>query len=150
MIEKQTLPLDGIRVVAIEQAVAAPLCSRHLADLGADVIKIERPGGGDFARDYDTYAKGMSSHFVWLNRGKRSVALDLKDDAGREVLLRLLDTADVFLTNLAPGAVDRIVDDSTLAERNPRLVWCAISGYGPDGPTRNARRSICWSKARPG
>ncbi|AWT55006.1 CaiB/BaiF CoA transferase family protein [Mycolicibacterium smegmatis] len=134
MTQNLALPLDGIRVVAIEQAVAAPLCSRHLADLGADVIKIERPGGGDFARDYDSYAKGMSSHFVWLNRGKRSVALDLKDDAGREVLLRLLDTADVFLTNLAPGAVDRIIDDSTLTERNPRLVRCAISGYGPDGP----------------
>jgi len=134
-----TLPLAGLRVVAIEQAVAAPLCSRHLADLGADVIKIERLGSGDFARDYDTFAKGMSSHFVWLNRGKRSVALDLKSDAGRDVLLTLLDTADVFVTNLSPGAVDRIVPDEVLTQRNPRLVRCAISGYGPGGPYQDRK-----------
>lgn len=139
MTSREDLPLSGIRVVAIEQAVAAPLCSRHLADLGADVVKIERVGSGDFARDYDTYAKGMSSHFVWLNRGKRSIALDVKSDAGRQVLMTLLDTADVLLTNLAPGAVERIVDDAELAERNPRLIRCAISGYGPGSSHKNRK-----------
>ncbi|MET0454109.1 MAG: CaiB/BaiF CoA-transferase family protein [Mycobacterium sp.] len=136
MAETSTLPLAGTRVVAIEQAVAAPLCSRHLADLGAEVIKVERTGSGDFARDYDRFAKGMSSHFVWLNRGKRSVSVDLKTTAGQEILLTLLDTADVFLSNLGPGAVDRIVEDAELVRRNPRLVRCSISGYGPDGPYR--------------
>jgi crotonobetainyl-CoA:carnitine CoA-transferase CaiB-like acyl-CoA transferase len=135
----QSLPLSGIRVVAIEQAVAAPLCSRHLADLGADVIKVERTGSGDFARDYDTFAQGMSSHFVWLNRGKRSIAIDLKTERGRKVLVDLLDTADVLLTNLGPGAVDRLVDDAELTQRNPRLVRCCISGYGPDGPYENRK-----------
>lgn len=134
MAPTQTRPLSGIKVVAIEQAVAAPLCSRHLADLGADVIKVERTGSGDFARDYDTFAQGMSSHFVWLNRGKRSVAVDLKSVGGKEILLKLLETADVFLTNLGPGAVDRLVDDVELTHSNPRLVRCCISGYGPAGP----------------
>jgi len=129
-----TARLAGIRVVAIEQAVAAPLCSRHLADLGADVVKIERTDRGDFARDYDAFVAGESSHFVWLNRGKRSVALDLKSPAGRAVLLALLRDADVLLSNLAPGAVERIVPDAELVELNPRLVRCRISGYGPDGP----------------
>src|SRR5512144_338713 len=102
------LPLDGIRVVALEQAVSAPFCSRQLADMGADVIKIERPDGGDFAREYDSALQGLSTYFAWLNRGKRSVVLDLKSDQGRETLHALLARADVFLHNLAPGAVERL------------------------------------------
>jgi len=129
-----SLPLAGLRVIALEQAVAAPLCSRHLADLGADVIKVERVDGGDFARGYDGFVHGMSSHFVWLNRGKRSVALDVKDERGRAALLALTDTADVLVSNLGAGALERIVTDAELAARNPRLIRCAISGYGPSGP----------------
>jgi itaconate CoA-transferase len=132
-------PLAGLRVVALEQAVAAPLCSRHLADLGADVIKIERPGGGDFARDYDTFVGGMASHFVWLNYRKRSVVLDLKSPAGKDALFGLLETADVFLSNLSPGAVERIASDRELEELNPGLVTCQISGYGPTGPYRERK-----------
>ena len=132
-------PLAGLRVVALEQAVAAPLCSRHLADLGADVIKVERVDGGDFSRDYDTYVDGMSSHFVWLNRDKRSLALDLKSEQGKGILLRLLERADVLLSNLAPGALDRLVPDEEIAARNPALIRCAISGYGPDGPYQHRK-----------
>src|SRR5829696_4794999 len=102
------LPLEGVTVVALEQAVSAPFASRHLADLGARVIKIERPGVGDFARGYDTTVKGLASHFVWVNRGKESLTLDLKSAAGYDVLGRLLARADVFLHNLAPGAMDRL------------------------------------------
>jgi len=138
-VSRATGPLHGLRVVAVEQAVAAPLCSRHLADLGADVIKVERPDGGDFARDYDTFVKGMASHFVWLNHGKRSVALDLKSDGGRRALVELLATADVLLSNLGPGAIERIVSLDELAEINPRLVSCQISGYGPGGPYRDRK-----------
>lgn len=127
-------PLEGVRVVALEQAVAGPLASRHMADLGAEVIKVERIDGGDFARDYDAFVHGESSHFVWLNRGKKSIALDLKSVEGREILRQLLKTADVFLSNLGPGAVDRIVSDDELVQINPKLVRCIISGYGPDGP----------------
>src|SRR5438094_4208981 len=101
-------PLEGITVIALEQAVAAPLATRHLADLGARVIKIERPGAGDFARGYDTTVKGLASHFVWLNRSKESLTLDLKRPEAATVLLRLLDRADVFVQNLAPGATDRL------------------------------------------
>jgi len=101
-------PLEGMRVIALEHAVAAPLCSRHLADLGADVIKVERPGGGDFARDYDNYVNGICSHFIWLNRGKRSITLDVKQPGGRDVLAKLIDGADVLLQNLAPGAAARL------------------------------------------
>lgn len=126
--------LAGIRVIAIEHAVAAPLCTRHLADLGADVIKIEKPQAGDFARDYDGFVRGHSSHFVWLNRGKRSIAIDLKSRAGRHILLELLRTADVLVCNLAPGALERIVADAELGELNPRLVRCYLSGYGTSGP----------------
>jgi crotonobetainyl-CoA:carnitine CoA-transferase CaiB-like acyl-CoA transferase len=134
------LPLAGVRVVALEQAVAAPFCSRQLADMGADVIKIERPDGGDFARGYDSALGGLSAYFAWLNRGKRSVALDLKQPAGRDVLLRLLARADIFVHNLAPGAVERLgCGYETLAERCPRLIWCGISGYGPDGPYRDKK-----------
>jgi itaconate CoA-transferase len=134
-----SLPLSGLRVVALEQAVAAPLCSRHLADLGADVIKVERVDGGDFARGYDSFVHGMASHFVWLNRGKRSIALDVKTERGRAVLLTLTDTADVLVSNLGAGALDRIATDEELAARNPRLIRCAISGYGPSGPYRDRK-----------
>jgi itaconate CoA-transferase len=127
-------PLAGLRVVAVEQAVAGPLCSRHLADLGADVVKVERPGSGDFARRYDTLAHGEATHFVWLNRGKRSVALDLKAPDGRAALRALLGTADVLVSNLGTGALERIVDLDEVRQANPGLVSCAISGYGPDGP----------------
>jgi itaconate CoA-transferase len=128
-------PLEGMRVVALEHAVAAPLCSRHLADLGADVIKVERPGGGDFARDYDTYVNGICSHFIWLNRGKRSVTLDVKNPAGRDVLTKLIAGADVLLQNLAPGAAARLgLSHEALRTENPKLVVCDISGYGESGP----------------
>ena len=133
-------PLDGLRVIALEHAVAAPLCTRHLADLGADVIKVEHPTGGDLARGYDSVVNGQSAYFVWANRGKRSVTLDLKTAAGRTTLGRLLDGADVFVHNLAPGAVDRLgFAADTLAERCPRLVNCAITGYGDDGPLRERK-----------
>ncbi|MFN8475012.1 MAG: CaiB/BaiF CoA-transferase family protein [Anaerolineae bacterium] len=134
------LPLDGLRVIALEQAVAAPFCSRQLADMGADVIKIERPDGGDFARGYDGALNGLSAYFAWLNRGKRSVVLDLKQPDAHAALLQLLGRADVFVHNLAPGAVERLgCGYEALAERNPRLVWCGISGYGPDGPYRDKK-----------
>ncbi|MBN9797590.1 CoA transferase [Pseudonocardia sp. UM4_GMWB1] len=134
------LPLDGLLVVSCEQAVAAPLATRHLADLGARVIKIEREGSGDFARDYDETVHGMSSHFVWLNRSKESVTLDLKSDDGRATMLRLLDRADVFVQNFAPGAAERLgLGAAALRERYPRLVTCSISGYGSSGPYRDAK-----------
>src|SRR5258706_1128328 len=126
----EKLPLEGITVVSLEQAVAAPLATRHLADLGARVIKIERPGVGDFARAYDRTVKGMSSHFVWLNRSKESLTLDLKDPRGREILARLLTEADVFVQNLAPGAADRLGLGATeLTQRHTKLVHCSISRY---------------------
>ena len=122
-------------MVSLEQAVAAPFATRQLADLGARVIKVERPGTGDFARGYDETVRGMSSHFVWLNRSKESVALDLKSEQGREALLRLLDTADVFVQNLAPGAAERLgLGAAQLRAKHPRLVHCSISGYGNGGP----------------
>jgi itaconate CoA-transferase len=134
------LPLDGMLVIALEQAVAAPLATRHLADLGARVVKVERVDGGDFARGYDHAVRGMASHFVWLNRGKESLAVDLKTDAGRGVLAALLDRADVFLHNLGPGAVDRLgFPGDAVQTRNPRLVVCAMSGYGSTGPYRDKR-----------
>jgi itaconate CoA-transferase len=129
-------PLDGVLVVSLEQAVAAPLCTRQLADLGARVIKIERPGRGDFARDYDSAAgDGMSSWFVWLNRSKESVVLDLKMAAGRQALDALIDRADVFVCNLAPATVRRLgLEPGRLAGRYPRLVACQLTGYGDQGP----------------
>ncbi len=134
------LPLAGLRVVALEQAVAAPFCSRQLADMGADVIKIERPDGGDFARGYDGALNGLSAYFAWLNRGKRSVALDVKSKPGRAVLQRLIERADVFVHNLAAGAVERLgFGYETVSERTPRLIWVGISGYGPDGPYRDKK-----------
>jgi itaconate CoA-transferase len=134
------MPLTGLRVVALEQAVAAPFCSRQLADLGADVIKIERPDGGDSARAYDSAMRGTSAYFAWLNRGKRSVVLDLKAPADLDVCARLIDDADVFVHNLAPGAVERLgFGYDAVCARNPRAVWCGISGYGPDGPMRDKK-----------
>jgi itaconate CoA-transferase len=128
-------PLQGITVVAVEQAVAAPFATRQLADLGARVIKIERPDGGDFARGYDTTVNGLSSHFVWLNRSKESLTLDLKRPACADVLDRLLTRADVFVQNLAPGAADRLgTAPAILRERCPRLIVCSVSGYGSSGP----------------
>lgn len=124
-----------MRVIALEHAVAAPICSRHLADLGADVIKIERPGEGDFARAYDGFVHGLASHFVWLNRAKRSVTLDLKHAQAPDVLDRLLQGADVLMQNLAPGAAARLgLSYAALRERFPRLVVADISGYGDAGP----------------
>jgi itaconate CoA-transferase len=128
-------PLDGLLVVALEQAVAAPFATRQLADLGARVIKIERAGGGDFARGYDTSVLGQASYFVWLNRGKESVELDVKSDDGRAAMAALLARADVFVQNLAPGAAERLgLGASGLLARHPRLICCSVSGYGPDGP----------------
>ncbi len=128
-------PLDGLLVVALEQAVAAPFATRQLADLGARVIKIERAGAGDFARGYDTSVLGQASYFVWLNRGKESVELDVKSDEGRAVMAALLARADVFVQNLAPGAAERLgLDAAGLLARHRRLICCSVSGYGPDGP----------------
>jgi itaconate CoA-transferase len=128
-------PLEGITVVTLEHAIAAPYCTRHLADLGARVIKIERPGSGDFARHYDTRVRGLSSHFVWTNRSKESVTLDVKRPRGDEVLQRLLERADVLVQNLAPGAAQRLgLGFATLHERYPKLIVCDISGYGDGGP----------------
>ncbi|MEH6382366.1 MAG: CaiB/BaiF CoA-transferase family protein [Dietzia cercidiphylli] len=129
------LPLEGITVVAVEQAVAGPLATRHLADLGARVIKIERPGEGDFARSYDDTVHGLASHFVWLNRGKESIELDLASDDGRRVALELADRADVVLSNLAPGAMDRLgLGAAALRSRKDELVVVTLSGYGEAGP----------------
>lgn len=131
----QRHPLAGVTVVSLEQAVAAPYATRQLADLGARVIKVERPGEGDFARRYDTTVHGHSSYFVWLNRSKDSLTLNLKDPRGREILHRLLAGADVFVQNLAPGAAGRLgLGADELARRHPRLIPCTISGYGTSGP----------------
>ncbi|HKB09718.1 MAG TPA: CaiB/BaiF CoA-transferase family protein [Vicinamibacterales bacterium] len=127
--------LSGVTVVALEQAVAAPFATRQLADLGARVIKIERPDGGDFARHYDAAVKGLSSYFVWLNRSKESLTLDVKRPEAAEVLGGLLQRADVFVQNLAPGAAARLgLDARTLRPRYPRLIVCDVSGYGSAGP----------------
>jgi len=129
------LPLEGVLVVALEQAVAVPFATRQLADLGARVIKIERAGAGDFARGYDTTVLGQASYFIWLNRGKESIELDLKSPAGQEAMAALLARADVFVQNLAPGAAERLgLGAASLLARHPRLICCSVSGYGPDGP----------------
>ena len=133
-------PLTGVTVVSVEQAVAAPFATRQLADLGARVIKVERPGSGDFARHYDTTVKGLASYFVWLNRGKQSLSLDLGTAAGRSVLGRLIDRADVFVQNLAPGAAARMgLSAEVLRVRDQRLIVCDVSGYAPDGPFGDRR-----------
>ena len=134
------LPLEGITVVSVEQAVAAPLASRHLADFGARVIKVERPEGGDFARAYDQKVRGMSSWFVWLNRSKQSLSLDLKRPEAAEIVDKLTASCDVFMHNLAPGAAERAgLKSQTMLSRNPRHVLCEISGYGAEGPYKNKK-----------
>ena len=135
-----TRPLDGITVISLEHAVAAPFATRQLADLGARVIKVERPGGGDFARGYDRRVRGQSSHFTWLNRNKESLALDVKQTEAKAALLQLLKTADVLVQNLAPGAAARMgLSYEALKGHNPRLIVCDISGYGANGPYRDKK-----------
>ncbi|KAJ0425469.1 CoA-transferase family III domain-containing protein [Aspergillus carlsbadensis] len=133
-------PLSGITVVSLEQAIAAPFCTRQLADLGARVIKVERPGVGDFARNYDTRVNGLASHFVWTNRSKESLALDVKKPSDHAVLMKLLGKADVLVQNLAPGASARLgLSFDALKELHPGLIVCDISGYGQDGPYRDKK-----------
>jgi len=133
-------PLEGITVVGLEQVIAGPFCTRHLAELGARVIKIERPGVGDASRNMDTTVRGQSSHFVWVNRSKESLALDVKHPQARPVLERLLAKADVFVQNLAPGAAERLgLGAAQLRAKYPALIWCGISGYGPAGPYADKR-----------
>ncbi|NDC60491.1 MAG: CoA transferase [Betaproteobacteria bacterium] len=133
-------PLDHVMVVSLEHAIAAPFCTRQLADLGARVIKIERPGSGDFARGYDQRARGASSHFVWVNRSKESLALDLKNPAHLQVLKQLIGKADVLVQNLAPGATARMgLDAAKLRQLQPKLIVCDISGYGNEGPYRDKK-----------
>jgi itaconate CoA-transferase len=135
-----TKPLDGITVISLEHAIAAPFCTRQLADLGARVIKIERPGAGDFARAYDTRVRGQSSHFVWTNRSKESLTLDLKNPDAMAVLRDLLKEADVLVQNLAPGAAARMgLSFEALSPKHPKLIVCDISGYGEDGPYRDKK-----------
>ncbi|UMB70455.1 CaiB/BaiF CoA transferase family protein [Mycobacterium paraterrae] len=137
---EQQGPLTGITVVALEQAVSAPMCTRVLADFGARVIKIENPKGGDFARYYDEVVNGLAAHFVWANRGKESVTLDLKTEAGLDILHRLLDRADVLVSNLAPGAVSRLgISAADLEQRHPNVIAVEIDGYGPGGPLSHKR-----------
>ena len=135
-----SLPLAGIKVLTLEQAVAAPLCTRHLVDLGAEVIKIERRGEGDFARAYDTAIHGMSSYFAWLNRGKKSITLDITQAKGQEVAHRIISGCDVVVQNFAPGALDRRgLGVGQLHEKYPRLIVCSLTGYGEDGPYRDRK-----------
>ena len=133
-------PLDGITVVTLEHAIAAPFCTRQLADLGARVIKVERPGVGDFARAYDERVRGLASHFVWTNRSKESLTLDVKHPEAAAILARLLADADVLVQNLAPGAAERLgLSYDALRKSCPRLIVCDISGYGADGPYRDKK-----------
>jgi itaconate CoA-transferase len=135
-----SMPLADVRVVAFEQAVAAPLATRHLCDLGADVVKVERIGEGDFARSYDSVIHGTSTWFAWLNRGKRSLTLDMKHERGREVAERLVANADIVVQNFAPGAFDRLgLGVAQLRERYPKLIACEITGYGETGPYRDRK-----------
>ena len=132
--------LQGITVLTFEHAIAAPFCTRHLADLGARVIKVERPGSGDFGRAYDARTRGLSSHFVWVNRSKESITLDIKHPQARPVLEALVDKADIVVQNLAPGAAARLgISWGELSRRNPKAILCDISGYGPDGPYRDKK-----------
>ena len=137
---KPMRPLDGITVLTLEHAIAAPFCTRQLADLGARVIKVERPGVGDFARDYDDRVNGLASHFVWTNRSKESITLDIKQAAARDVLEQLLSDVDVLVQNLAPGAAARLgLSYDALSAKYPQLIVCDISGYGVDGPYRDKK-----------
>ncbi|TMA13553.1 MAG: CoA transferase [Deltaproteobacteria bacterium] len=132
--------LDGIRVVAFEQVLSGPFCTSILGDMGADVIKIERPGTGDLIRHWDTAVRGLSSGYVWLNRNKRSLTVDVKQEKGREILQRLIGRADVFFENYAPGVAERSgLGYEKLNSLNPRLVYCSLSGYGQDGPYRDVK-----------
>jgi crotonobetainyl-CoA:carnitine CoA-transferase CaiB-like acyl-CoA transferase len=152
--------LAGVTVVTIEQAVSAPLCTRTLGDFGARVLKIEHPKGGDFAREFDDVVDGLAAHFVWLNRGKESVTLNLRTPDGVALLHRLLERADVFVANLTPGATDRLgIGADDLADRYPRLISAEISGYGPGGPLSGKRAydmlvgaetGVCAITGRPG
>ncbi len=136
----QTAPLDGITVLSFEHAIAAPLCTRQLAELGARVIKIERRKVGDFSRHYDERVKGQSSHFVWTNRSKQSFTLDIKHELSQEILQRLISKADVLVQNLAPNAMVKIgLDYESLKERHDKLIVCNISGYGSEGPYQNKK-----------
>ncbi|MGE8637969.1 MAG: CaiB/BaiF CoA transferase family protein [Achromobacter sp.] len=140
MSTQATRPLDGITVVSLEHAIAAPFCTRQLADMGARVIKIERPGSGDFARGYDERVRGLSSHFVWTNRSKESLTLDLKRDEAGGIMDRLLESADVLVQNLAPGAAARLgLSFDALHKKYPRLIVCDISGYGEGGPYQDKK-----------
>jgi itaconate CoA-transferase len=133
-------PLDGLTVVAMEHAIAAPFCTRQLADQGARVIKIERPGAGDFARNYDDRVRGLASHFVWINRSKESLTLDVKHPAAAEILGKLIGKADVLVQNLGPGAAARLgLSYASLRETHPALIVCDISGYGDSGPYRDKK-----------
>jgi len=135
-----SLPLAGIKVLAFEQAVAAPLCTRHLVDLGAEVIKIERRGEGDFARAYDTAIHGLSTYFAWLNRGKKSITLDITKEKGQEIAHKIIARSDIVVQNFAPGALDRRgLGVGQLHERYPRLIACSLTGYGEDGPYRDRK-----------
>src|SRR5690606_7008935 len=134
------LPLNDITIITLEHAIAAPFCTRQLAELGARVIKIERPGMGDFARSYDERVRGLASHFVWANRSKESMTLDLKHPEAKDILAGLVAGADVFVQNLAPGAASRLgLSYEALRQKHPRLIVCDISGYGADGPYRDKK-----------
>ena len=138
-------------MVALEQAVSAPMCTRMLADFGARVIKVENPNGGDFARHYDDVVNGLAAHFVWANRGKESVTLDLKSDAGLDLLHRLLDRADVLVSNLAPGSTARLgIAPDDMAERHPDVIAVEIDGYGPGGPLSHKRAYDLLAQAESG
>jgi crotonobetainyl-CoA:carnitine CoA-transferase CaiB-like acyl-CoA transferase len=144
-------PLAGVTVVSLEQAVAAPMCTRTLGDFGARVIKVENPAGGDFARDYDDVVHGLAAHFVWVNRGKESVTLDLKSAAGLEILHRLLDRADVLVSNLTPGTTGRLgLGSADLAQRHPDLIALEIDGYGAGGPLSHKRAYDLLAQAESG
>jgi itaconate CoA-transferase len=144
-------PLAGVTVVALEQAVSAPMCTRVLADFGARVIKVENPRGGDFARHYDDVVNGLAAHFVWANRGKESVTLDLKNPAGLEVLHRLLERADVLVSNLAPGSTGRLgIGTDDLAVRHPDVIAVEIDGYGAGGPLSHKRAYDLLAQAESG
>ena len=137
---KQRLPLEGLRVTSLEHSVAAPLCTRMLADLGASVVKIERPGSGDFGRHWDSAVQGLSSYFVWLNRNKRSMTLNLKTEQGKKILHTLLSKSDVFVQNLGPGGAEKLgFGPEAIRKEYPNLIYCSISGYGRDGPYRDEK-----------
>ncbi|MGA8766015.1 MAG: CoA transferase, partial [Candidatus Acidiferrales bacterium] len=134
------LALDGVRVLALEVSVSGPHCSRILGDMGAEVIKVEKPKTGDVIRGWDSVVRGLSSGFVWLNGNKRSFAVDIKTPAGREAVQRLAERVDVVLENFAPGVTDRLgLGAAELCARNPRLIYCSVSGYGQDGPYRDVK-----------